>query len=58
VYALDLRNHGASPHSSDMSAAALVADLMRFLDSRGLTSVNLIGHSMVREEVRRPRGTA
>jgi pimeloyl-ACP methyl ester carboxylesterase len=46
VFALDLRNHGLSPHSGEMSYAAMAADVLAWLDSRGIASAELIGHSM------------
>ncbi|MDR2982512.1 MAG: alpha/beta fold hydrolase [Puniceicoccales bacterium] len=46
VYALDLRNHGESPHSSEMNYAALAADVCAWLDREGLGAVHLLGHSM------------
>lgn len=46
VFALDLRNHGSSPHAPEMSYDALVADVLAWLDGRGLPRVALLGHSM------------
>jgi pimeloyl-ACP methyl ester carboxylesterase len=46
VFALDLRNHGLSPHSDEMSYAAMAADVLAWLDARGIASAELIGHSM------------
>jgi esterase len=46
VYALNLRNHGSSPHVALMDYPSMAADLKRFVDSEGLTSVSLLGHSM------------
>lgn len=46
VHALDLRNHGASPWSDDMTYQAMAADVLRFIDDRGYRRVSLIGHSM------------
>ncbi|PLY17162.1 MAG: hypothetical protein C0631_01130 [Sedimenticola sp.] len=42
----DLRNHGQSPHSEDISYSAMARDLAGFLDDQGLESATLIGHSM------------
>ena len=46
VYVLDMRNHGASPHHPVMDYPVMAADLLRFIESRGLKTVNLLGHSM------------
>ena len=46
VVALDLRNHGESPWSEDASFAAMVHDVLAWLDAAGLASVHLIGHSL------------
>jgi pimeloyl-ACP methyl ester carboxylesterase len=46
VYALDLRNHGLSPHADEMSYASMAADVVAWLDARGLGAVELMGHSM------------
>jgi len=46
VYALDLRNHGNSPHESAMTYTEMVKDLAQFCDHEGLDAVNIIGHSM------------
>lgn len=46
VYALDLRNHGASPHNSVMNYAAMADDLSEFLASEKIDRAHLLGHSM------------
>lgn len=46
VFAPDMRNHGASPHHQVMDYPAMTADLLRFIDERGLATANLLGHSM------------
>ena len=46
VWALDLRNHGASPQADEMTYAAMEADVAAWLDARGLGPVALMGHSM------------
>lgn len=46
VLALDLRNHGESPHAPGMTYEAMVADVLAWLDAQGLSRVTLLGHSM------------
>lgn len=46
VYALDLRNHGDSPHRADFSYDALVADLKWFLERHRIGKAHLLGHSL------------
>lgn len=46
VYCLDLRNHGNSPHSNDMSYPAMAADVVEFMDDQGLSTAHILGHSM------------
>jgi len=46
VYVPDLRNHGASAHHPVMDYPAMSADLLRFIDDRGLETASLLGHSM------------
>lgn len=46
VWALDLRNHGKSPWHAVMTYEAMVADVLAWLDARGLGAVDLMGHSM------------
>lgn len=46
VFALDLRNHGRSPHSPVFSYEAMAHDLLEFLRDRNLHQVRLIGHSL------------
>ena len=46
VILADLRNHGRSPQSPDMSYPAMAADLERLLDTLGLDSARVLGHSM------------
>jgi esterase len=46
VFAVDLRNHGQSPHSDDVSYEAMAADLDEFMQAHGLARAHLLGHSM------------
>jgi esterase len=46
VYVPDMRNHGASPHHPLMDYPVMAADLLRFMDERGLKTASLLGHSM------------
>jgi len=46
VFSLDLRNHGASPHSEHMDYPSMAGDVLAFLDTHDLGAVTLIGHSM------------
>ncbi|RSL91920.1 hypothetical protein CEP52_014117 [Fusarium oligoseptatum] len=46
VYALDLRNHGESPHSTQHDYLAMAQDVAAFIKGHGLTDTTLIGHSM------------
>ncbi len=46
VYLLDLRNHGASPHSTSMDIPHLAADLQYFLDQHGIDKALFLGHSL------------
>ena len=42
----DLRNHGRSPHSDEVSYVAQVADVVSLLDRLGIAAGVLVGHSM------------
>ncbi len=46
VFSVDLRNHGRSPHAPGNSYEEMAADLLRFLDDRGLAKAHVLGHSM------------
>jgi esterase len=46
VYALDQRNHGLSPHSSEWNYPVMAADLKEFIDKHQLQNPILLGHSM------------
>ncbi len=46
VFALDLRNHGASPHAPTHTYSEMVGDVIEWMDGRGLDRVDLLGHSM------------
>jgi esterase len=46
VIALDLRNHGASPHDGDMRYTTMAADVLETLDRLSALPATLLGHSM------------
>ena len=46
VFALDLRNHGRSPHSEILDYDVMAADLREFIEQQALRRVVLLGHSM------------
>ena len=46
VLALDLRNHGASPHDATMTYAAMAADVAETLEAEGAWPATVVGHSM------------
>uniref|UniRef100_A0A7E4UPR4 sn-1-specific diacylglycerol lipase ABHD11 n=1 Tax=Panagrellus redivivus TaxID=6233 RepID=A0A7E4UPR4_PANRE len=51
VFAVDMRNHGESPHVPEMSFPDMAADLAYFIESvvtpaTGFDKVHLLGHSM------------
>ena len=46
VYSLDLRNHGASPHSPVTHYAAMAKDVREFFASENIDRAHLLGHSM------------
>ena len=46
VYAIDLRNHGKSPHVDEMSLELMSDDIRHLVDSLQLEQVIILGHSM------------
>jgi esterase len=46
VFAVDQRNHGASPHSEQSSYPLMAEDLRAFMQEQQLDSAHLLGHSM------------
>lgn len=46
VYALDLRNHGGSPHDDAMLYPVMAQDVVDFMDDQGIESAHVLGHSM------------
>ena len=46
VFALDLRNHGRSPHSGILDYDVMVADVREFMEQLALRRIVLLGHSM------------
>jgi len=46
VHLLDMRNHGRSFHSMDFNYTVMVQDIVDYCRHYGLTSIDLIGHSM------------
>lgn len=46
VYVLDLRNHGDSPHVSEMTFDLMARDTVRFLEERDIEKTVLLGHSL------------
>lgn len=46
VWLLDLRNHGRSPHSEEMSYQIMADDLKEFMRHHGISHAHIAGHSM------------
>jgi len=46
VIALDLRNHGHSPHHAEMDYPLMAADVGKFFAAQKIESAHVIGHSM------------
>ncbi len=46
VLALDLRNHGRSPHSDVFNYRVMASDVVEFMQEQGFPSAYVLGHSM------------
>ncbi len=46
VFSVDLRNHGQSFHTEEMSYPLMAEDVSRLVDQLGLGDIRVIGHSM------------
>jgi len=46
IIALDLRNHGRSPHHAEMDYPLMAADVEKFFVAQKIASAHVIGHSM------------
>ncbi len=46
VHAIDLRNHGSSPHFEDMDLDAMALDVHEYMFDQELSTASLIGHSL------------
>ena len=46
VLAVDLRNHGRSPHSDIFTYSAIAEDVLELMDDQHIGSAHVIGHSM------------
>ena len=46
VHLIDLRNHGKSFHSTEMTHDTLADDIIRYMDHYGIQKANLLGHSL------------
>jgi esterase len=46
VFAVDLRNHGRSPHSDVLDYDVMAADVWEFIEQQALRHIMLLGHSM------------
>src|SRR5262245_47873720 len=46
AFALDLRNHGRSPHSDILDYDVMAADVREFMDQQALRRIMLLGHSL------------
>jgi len=46
VLAVDLRNHGRSPHAETFSYEAMTEDLLELMDRESISSAHFLGHSL------------
>jgi esterase len=46
VHLIDLRNHGRSFHSENMSHDDLAEDILRYMEYYGITKAHILGHSL------------
>ena len=46
VYLVDLRNHGHSPHSNELSYELMAEDLKEFFTDQNIKEATILGHSM------------
>ena len=46
VYLIDLRNHGRSPHSNQMTYSDMANDLLKLIKDEKIISPTILGHSM------------
>jgi esterase len=46
IYALDLRNHGRSPHTDSMSFPDMAGDIDEFMNTHRLQTCAILGHSL------------
>jgi pimeloyl-ACP methyl ester carboxylesterase len=46
VYTLDMRNHGGSPHATEMDYPHMAEDIAHFMDKEALNSATILAHSM------------
>jgi len=46
VFALDLRNHGKSPHSDVFNYNVMADDVVHFMNEHKISAAHLLGHSM------------
>lgn len=46
IYSLDLRNHGHSGHSSEMSIDIMTEDILNFMELNNMKDAKILGHSL------------